>query len=109
MPTEVIDIIKERGYVYKSYPGTLVNVMHRYQDKIGMPRCRFHDLRHFFVSYAHYIGMSDANIMAAGGWKTDYVMKNVYRHSLNTSSEQERVAKSMFDPNQVGQNPPSFF
>lgn len=109
VPTEVIDIVKERGYVYKGYPGTLVNVMHRYQDKIGMPRCRFHDLRHFFVSYAHYIGMSDANIMAAGGWKTDYVMKNVYRHSLNTSSEQERVAKSMFDPNHVGQNPPSFF
>lgn len=97
VPPDVIQIIKDRGYVYKDYPGTLVEVMHRYQDKIGMPRCRFHDLRHFYVSYAHSIGMSDADIMAAGGWKTDNVMKKVYRHSMNDRQEQERVAKSMFN------------
>ena len=107
VPPDIIKLIKERGYVYKGNHNTLVNVMHRYQDKIGMPRCRFHDLRHFYVSYAHSIGMSDAAIMAAGGWKTDTIMKNVYRHSMNDKEEQERVAKSMFD--RVGSNPSSFF
>jgi integrase len=96
VPSEIVEIIKNRGYVYKGYPNTLIEVMHRYQDKIGMPRCRFHDLRHFYVSYAHSIGMSDADIMSAGGWKTDNVMKRVYRHSMNDAQEQERVAKSMF-------------
>lgn len=97
VPSEIIKLIKNRGYVYKGNHNTLINVMHRYQDKIGMPRCRFHDLRHFYVSYAHSIGMSDAAIMAAGGWKTDGVMKKVYRHSMNDKEEQERVAKSMFN------------
>jgi integrase len=96
VPSDIIRIIKDRGYVYQGNHNTLVNVMHRYQDKIGMPRCRFHDLRHFYVSYAHSIGMSDAAIMAAGGWKTDGVMKKVYRHSMNDREEQERVANSMF-------------
>lgn len=96
VPPEIIKLIKNRGYVYKGNHNTLINVMHRYQDKIGMPRCRFHDLRHFYVSYAHSIGMSDAAIMAAGGWKTDGVMKKVYRHSMNDREEQERVANSMF-------------
>ena len=96
VPSEIIKLIKNRGYVYKGNHNTLINVMHRYQDKIGMPRCRFHDLRHFYVSYAHSIGMSDAAIMAAGGWKTDGVMKKVYRHSMNDREEQERVANSMF-------------
>lgn len=97
VPSNIIQIIKDRGYVYKGNHNTLVNVMHRYQDKIGMPRCRFHDLRHFYVSYAHSIGMSDAAIMQAGGWKTDSIMKKVYRHSMNDREEQERVAKSMFN------------
>lgn len=96
VPSDIIKIIKDRGYVYRGNHNTLINVMHRYQDKIGMPRCRFHDLRHFYVSYAHSIGMSDAAIMQAGGWRTDAIMKNVYRHSMNDASEQERVAKSMF-------------
>lgn len=96
VPSEIIKLIKDRGYVYKGNHNTLINVMHRYQDKIGMPRCRFHDLRHFYVSYAHSIGMTDAAIQKAGGWRTDTIMKKVYRHSMNDSQEQERVAKSMF-------------
>lgn len=103
VPSNIIQIIKDRGYVYRGNHNTLVNVMHRYQDQIGMPRCRFHDLRHFYVSYAHSIGMSDAAIMQAGGWKTDNIMKNVYRHSMNDKEEQERVARSMFN------NDSSFF
>lgn len=97
VPVELTEMIQARGYVYRGHPNTLIDVMHRYQDKIGMPRCRFHDLRHFYVSFAHSVGMSDADIMTAGGWKTDNVMKNVYRHSMNDESEQERVAKTMLN------------
>ena len=97
VPSDIIDIVKKRGYVYRGGADALIRTLHRYQDKVGMPRCRFHDLRHFYASYAHSIGMSDADIMTAGGWKTDNVMKKVYRHSMNDAEEQERVAKSMFN------------
>ena len=43
---------------------------------------RFHDLRHYYASTAHYLGIPDAYIMANGGWKTDSVMKRVYREAL---------------------------
>ena len=103
VPSNIIQIIKDRGYVYRGNHNTLINVMHRYQDQIGMPRCRFHDLRHFYVSYAHSIGMSDAAIIKAVGHSTDTIMKNVYRHSMNDKEEQERVARSIFN------NDSSFF
>ena len=98
VPSDIVNIIRDRGYVYRGGADALIRTMHRYQDQIGMPRCRFHDLRHFYVSYAHSIGMSDAAIQKAGGWKTDNVMKKVYRHSMNDASEQQRVANSMFNP-----------
>ena len=97
VPDELVKAVKEKGYIFKGYPNSLARALHNYQDKIGMPRCRLHDLRHFYVSYAHSIGMSDADIMTAGGWKTDTVMKRVYRHSMNDESEQKRVAESMFN------------
>lgn len=97
VPSEIIDIIRKRGYVYNRGADALIRTMHRYQDAIGMPRCRFHDLRHFYVSYAHSIGMSDAAIQKAGGWATDSCMKKVYRHSMNDAEEQKRVANSMLN------------
>lgn len=97
VPSNLTAAVKEKGYVFKGYPNSIARAMHNYQDKIGMPRCRFHDLRHFYASYAHSVGMSDADIMKAGGWKTDNVMKSVYRHSMNDESEQKRVAQSMFN------------
>ena len=45
-------------------------------------RFRFHDLRHYYVSVAHALGVPDAYIMEMGGWKTDAVMKRVYRDAL---------------------------
>lgn len=96
VPDELVKAVKEKGYVFSGYPNSIARALHNYQDKIGMARCRFHDLRHFYASYAHSIGMSDADIMKAGGWKTDNVMKSIYRHSMNDESEQKRVAQSMF-------------
>lgn len=97
VPDELVNAVKEKGYVFNGYPNSIARAMHRYQDKIGMPRCRFHDLRHFYASYAHSEGMSDADIMKSGGWKTDTVMKRIYRHAMNAESEQKRIATKMFE------------
>ena len=52
-------------------------------------------MRHYYVSFAHSLGMSDANIMASGGWKTDSVMKRVYRHDMRKTEEQKRIADNL--------------
>ena len=43
---------------------------------------RFHDFRHYSASIMHAIGIPDQYIMARGGWKTDTVLKAVYRNVI---------------------------
>lgn len=42
------------------------------------------------------LGVPEADIMRAGGWETDYVMKNVYRHAMqdkNKAAQREASRK----------------
>ena len=55
----------------------------RFIRKYRFPPYRFHDLRGFFASYAHARGVVEADILAAGGWKTPNVMRSVYRHAMH--------------------------
>lgn len=43
---------------------------------------RFHDLRHFFVSALHALGVPDKYIMLYGGWESETVLHGVYQHVL---------------------------
>ena len=52
------------------------------RDKLGY-KCRFHDLRHYYASALHAIGLRDQYIMKLGGWKSDAVLKAVYRGTLD--------------------------
>ena len=56
-----------------------------------IPSFGVHRLRHFFASYMHDLGYSDAIIQALGGWSTDNVMKSVYRHALNEDEARKSV------------------
>lgn len=91
IPDELIKEIRANGYIYNGYPNKLLDALKRYQDKLGIPHFRFHDLRHFFASYAHSQGVSDADIMASGGWKSMYTMQNIYRHEMKAKEEQKRI------------------
>ena len=93
IPDSLVKEIQDHGKVYDGYPNSIIKGLHRYQDSLGIPRFRFHDLRHFFASYAHSQGISDADIMASGGWKSDYTMKSVYRHEM----KQKEAQKTIFD------------
>lgn len=98
IPDDLAKLILTSDEIYAGYPNSLLKALHTYQDNLGIHRFRFHDLRHFYASYAHSLGMSDADIMASGGWKTDGVMKNVYRHSMEESKQkmQKKIATSIF-------------
>ncbi len=83
--------ILSAGTIYDGFPGQLLKALHRYQKKLDIQTFRFHDLRHFYASYAHSMGMSDADIMKSGGWKSDYVMKNVYRHAMKDTLQENQA------------------
>lgn len=95
LPDKLAKEIRKTGYIFRGYPNTICKNLHRIQDSLGIPRCRFHDLRHYFVSYAHSIGMSDADIISLTGHKTDFVMKRVYRHSLADKKQKKKLANSI--------------
>lgn len=95
LPDKLVEEIQHQGYIFRGYPNTICKNLHRIQDKLGIPRCRFHDLRHYFVSYAHYIGWSDADIIAWVGHKTDYITKRTYRHAMAQSDEKKKLADSI--------------
>jgi integrase len=60
--------------------------MTRALNRAGLPHFRMHDLRHYAASILHAIGIPDQYIMDRGGWRTDNVMKNVYRDALDDVS-----------------------
>ena len=96
VPAKLADEIRAKGYIYKGYPNSIVRALHRAQDTLDIPRFRLHDLRHFYVSYAHSVGMVDADIMKAAGYTTDDVMKRIYRHSFDLGDAQKQVSDKLF-------------
>lgn len=81
VPDQVIEAINRVG-LYQGHPNSITDWMEASEKKLGLEHFSFHKLRHYFASQAHEAGISDADIMQAGGWRTDHVMKAVYRHSL---------------------------
>ena len=98
LPDELIKEIEDAGVIYDRTPPMLVKTLHKYQDMLKIERFRLHDMRAFYVSYAHSIGIPDAFIQKAGGWKTDYVMKTLYRDALKDKNEemQRKIANGLF-------------
>jgi len=95
LPDALVEEIKSNGYFFKYTPPKINEHLHKYQDALNIPRFRFHDLRHYFASYASTM-MPESDAMALGGWKSDYVFKQVYRESMKEqrkSSAESYIAK----------------
>ena len=79
VPEKLMSMIEGReGKIVPFVPDRLTKKFRKAVNE----KYRFHDLRHYYASTAHYLGVPDAYIMANGGWKTDSVMKRVYREAL---------------------------
>lgn len=90
MPSDVIKTIG-RGFGFVIDGVSPDAISDRFKDALtrcGLPHFRLHDLRHYSASILHAIGIPDQYIMARGGWKTDHVMKRVYRDTI-TDVEKE--------------------
>ena len=92
LPENIIEIIKKQGFVFEGHPGMICKTLNEYQKALGIERFSLHKLRHFFASYLHDLGYSDKQIQEMGGWKTDYVMKTVYQHAMETEKAKQKAA-----------------
>ena len=91
------DLIREKGCIYDGHPELIYRYLTNAQKKLSIPAFPLHMMRHYFASATHEMGLSDADIMAMGGWKTDHIMKTVYRSAMekNLSEGKIRFADKM--------------
>ncbi len=87
IPMSIADRIREQGYVYKGHPNSITCFMFKTQDSLKIPHFSIHKLRHYFASQMSALGIPEADILKMGGWETDRVMKNIYRHSMIDKEE----------------------
>ena len=92
LPDDLADRIRAQGYIFEYQPQAIDQYIRRTLPKLGIEQFSVHKLRHFFASYAHDLGYSDAQIQKMGGWSTDNVMKAVYRHSMNDDEASKQIA-----------------
>lgn len=96
LPSKVIQKLKEytKGKaagdrIFDMTPEGIYDRYKKLRIKCGMERCRFHDLRHYYASVAHLIGVPDQYIMRNGGWKDKGTLQQIYQHTLLDHEEEE--------------------
>ena len=100
VPQKVIDLIQEQGFVFKGYPNTISLFLKRTTKELGITYFSLHKLRHYFASKMSALGCSEEDILKMGGWESDYVMKNVYRHALaDKNLDRQRNAANLLGNN----------
>jgi len=97
LPDELVERINEQGYIYDGAESRLWASLDQFQELLGIPHFRFHDLRVYFATYAHLKGIPDKVIQDTAGWKSDWTMKKIYRRSQQDTNEkyQEAFLKSV--------------
>lgn len=80
--------IRANKAIYNGKPHNLYDHLQLVLKRLNIRSFPLHALRHYYASTAHAMGIPDAVIMASGGWKTDHVMKNIYRHEKQDQVEQ---------------------
>ena len=89
LPEQLMDILgtgQPDERIVPVLPSTITSDFINLRNRLQL-QCRFHDLRHYYVSLAHSIGVPDRVIMARAGFSSDRVMKAVYRNQIKADEE----------------------
>jgi len=97
MPEELISAIRKQGYVTNWTPKQIYNKFNWLLKKNDIPHYRFHDLRHFCVSYLKAMGVEDLYIAQRTGHSDYAVLRNVYAHTLQDHQKtvDEKILKDL--------------
>lgn len=90
VPIEVAQYISDHNYAFNGYPNSITDWLYNTERKLEISSFSLHKLRHYFCSKMSALGIDEATILDIGGWKTDYVMKRIYRHSMFKDEEARR-------------------
>ena len=90
---ELRDLILKQGTAYTEHPERLSKHLKIICRDHNIPSFRFHDLRAYYASMAHALGVPDAYIMANGGWSSPTIMNRVYKRTF--SDKQAAFNKSI--------------
>lgn len=90
IPSYLAEKIRNQGFIYKGHPNSISDYLTRLQSKNNMEHFSLHKLRHYFASKMSALNIPEADILAMGGWETDYVMKAVYRHALEEDKKKSQ-------------------
>ena len=98
LPKFLIDMLNEKdGQIVGMTPDQVTDRFCCLRDKLSMTY-RFHDLRHYYASINHALGIPDQYIMEMGGWKTDRTLKAVYRNTLKPEKDKfANISLAHFD------------
>lgn len=88
VPDRVAHLIRLNGVAYDGFAGSVLRYLHKTQDALGLPRCRLHDLRHYYVSMSHSLGIPDAYIQKSVGHSSVRTTQNVYLHAQTEKLEE---------------------
>lgn len=79
--------VKIKGHLSPLTPDAITRRWGRLRKKAGLSSVRFHDLRHYSASIMHALGVPDQYIMEKHGWKSDNVLKKIYRNEISDFSQ----------------------
>ena len=77
------------GNVTELNPSSISDRFRNLLKRHNMEGFRFHDLRHYAASMLHAMDVPDQYIMQRGGWSSDIVLKQVYRHVLKEETKRQ--------------------
>lgn len=98
VPGFVVAELPKTGQITLLNPTMISQRFSRALKSSGLPSFRFHDLRHYYASTLHALGVPDQYIMERCGWGNDAVLKDVYRHTIGDVKEKMNdISNSYFE------------
>lgn len=89
---------RSEGYIVPISGQTIYNRFIRGLDASGIPRCRFHDLRHANAAIMVRLGVESRYAQERNGWSDDWMYKQVYAYTMTDKMiEIDRSIDDYFD------------
>lgn len=99
----VLAALPEKGKVVNISPTRVTGRFCEAVAELGLVPFSFHDLRHFYASFAHNRGVSDITIQHTAGWSSASFMKEVYWGEIAEETKTQTDSLNRFIDDYFGQ------